>query len=124
MNGIDTRNILLTVLISIFGLSNVFAAEHIVNLIVDYKHVDFAGKAIKAIAVNNQIPAPTLHFKEGEQVTINVYNHLNEETAIHWHGLLVPWQMDGVLGVSQQGIPPGKMFTYHFKIMQPVFLEQ
>jgi len=111
-------NYLTTAIICSIAITNVFAAEHVVNLVVGYKNVNYAGRTIRAIAINNQIPAPTLHFKEGDQVTINVYNHLNEETAIHWHGILVPWQMDGVLGVSQHGIQPGKMFKYHFKIMQ------
>lgn len=83
-----------------------------------YKTVCFAGKPKKALAVNDQIPAPTLHFKEGDHVTINVYNRLLEETAIHWHGILVPWQMDGVFGVSQKGIPPGCVFRYQFTLHQ------
>jgi len=99
-------------------ISNCLAADRIVNLVVGYKNVNFAGRTVKAIAVNNQIPAPILHFQEGDQVTINVYNQLNKETAIHWHGMLVPWQMDGVLGVSQRGIAPGKTFKYQFKLMQ------
>jgi FtsP/CotA-like multicopper oxidase with cupredoxin domain len=101
-----------------FGYSNVFAAERVVNFDVEYKTVYFAGKARKAISVNNQIPAPTLHFKEGDHVTINVHNHLNEETAIHWHGIILPWQMDGVLGVTQRGIPPGGVFHYQFTLHQ------
>ncbi len=105
-------------LISFFTLSNAFAADRIVNLVVSYKTVNFAGKFRKAIAVNNQIPAPTLHFKEGDKVTINVYNHLDKETALHWHGILVPWQMDGVLGINQRGIPPGGVFHYQFILKQ------
>ena len=70
-----------------------FSETKVVNLVVGYKTVNFAGKNIQAIAVNNQIPAPTLHFKEGDQVTINVLNRLDEETALHWHGMLVPWQI-------------------------------
>jgi hypothetical protein len=94
-------------LLTIFFISPGFAANQVINLDVAYKTVYFANKARKAIAVNNQIPAPTLHFKEGDHVTINVSNHLDKGTAIHWHGLLVPWQMDGVEGVSQTEIPPG-----------------
>ncbi|HZW61675.1 MAG TPA: copper resistance system multicopper oxidase [Candidatus Babeliales bacterium] len=97
---------------------NTFAANRVINLVVGYKTVNFAGKPRKAIAVNNQIPAPTLHFKEGDHVTINVYNRLDKETAIHWHGVLVPWQMDGVLGVTQHGIPPGGVFHYQFTLLQ------
>lgn len=92
--------------------------ERMVNLIIGYKWVNFAGAWKRAISVNNQIPAPTLHFKEGDQVTINVYNHLDKGTTIHWHGLLVPWQMDGVVGVSQKAIPPGSVFHYRFKLYQ------
>ncbi|HAT6942887.1 TPA: multicopper oxidase domain-containing protein [Legionella pneumophila] len=93
-------------------------AKRTVNLVVAYKTVNFAGKLRRAIAVNGQIPAPTLHFKEGDDVTINVYNHLDEGTSIHWHGLLVPWQMDGVDEVSQKPIPPGGVFHYRFKLYQ------
>ena len=105
-------------LISFLMLTNTFAAHHIVNLTVGYKTVYFAGKPRKAIVVNNQIPAPTLHFKEGDRVTIHVFNRLDKETALHWHGMLVPWQMDGVLGISQQGIPPGGVFHYQFTLHQ------
>jgi len=95
-----------------------FAVSPVVNLTVGYKTVDFAGKSVQAIAVNNQIPGPTLHFKDGDNVTINVYNHLDKGTAIHWHGLLVPWQMDGVEGVSQHAIPPDGVFHYQFTLKQ------
>lgn len=112
------RKALSVIFITLFLVSNVYASDRTVNLVVSYKTVSFAGKAIKAIAVNNLIPAPTLHFKEGDHVTINVYNHLDQETAIHWHGMLVPWQMDGVLGVTQQGIQPGGVFHYQFTLHQ------
>ena len=102
----------------VLPIANACAANHTINLVIDYKMVNFAGKTRKAIAVNNQIPAPTLHFKQGDQVTINVYNHLDKASAVHWHGVLVPWQMDGVEGVSQKGIPPGGLFRYHFTLYQ------
>lgn len=110
--------IIFSALFAFFYISNVFASNHTLNLTVSYKTVDFAGKKVQAIAVNNQIPAPTLHFKEGDHVVINVFNHLNEPTIIHWHGIILPWQMDGVEGVSQHAIPPGKMFQYHFTLRQ------
>lgn len=109
---------MLIAILHLFFVSNVFATNHTINLVVGYKTVYFAGKPRKAIAVNNQIPAPTLHFKEGDRVSINVYNCLDEETAIHWHGILVPWQMDGVLGVNQRGIKPGQSFHYEFILKQ------
>lgn len=90
------------------------AKTQIINLTVAYKQVNFTGTPAQAISVNNQIPGPTLHLKEGQPVLINVFNRLNVGTTIHWHGLLVPWQMDGVSGVSQQPIPPGGFFQYRF----------
>lgn len=108
----------LLVMITLFGFSEAFACDQVVNLVVGYKTVCFAGKSRTAIAVNNQIPAPTLHFKEGDHVTINVRNELDKATAIHWHGIFVPWQMDGVEGVSQKGIPPGETFHYKFTLHQ------
>ena len=103
---------------NIFFISHAFATDRVVDLTIAYKTVYFAGKPRKAIAVNNQIPAPTLHFKEGDHVTLNVYNKLDQETAIHWHGMILPWQMDGVLGINQQGIPPGGIFHYQFTLHQ------
>lgn len=108
----------LTALLSVIGLAQAFAANDIVNLTVGYKTVDFTGKAVQALAINDQIPGPTLHFKEGDTVTINVYNHLKEGTTIHWHGLIVPWNMDGVEGVSQEPIPPGGVYHYQFTLKQ------
>jgi FtsP/CotA-like multicopper oxidase with cupredoxin domain len=100
------------------GCFNVLADDHVINLVVRNKIVNFTGKNRTALAVNNQIPAPTLHFKEGDHVTLNVYNHLNQGTAIHWHGLLIPWQMDGVEGITQSPIMPGGVFHYEFTLHQ------
>lgn len=105
-------------ILTFFWFTSAQATEQAVDLNIDYKTVHFAGQSIQALAVNNQIPAPTLHFKEGDQVTINVHNHLDEGTTIHWHGLLVPWNMDGVEGVTQEAIPPGGVFTYKFTLKQ------
>jgi len=111
------RKIIHTVIL-IFISFSVFSENRVVNLVVAYKTVHFSGKNVQAIAVNNQIPAPTLHFKQGDHVVINVFNHLNESTIIHWHGIILPWQMDGVEGISQRAIQPGKMFRYHFTLRQ------
>ena len=105
-------------LFSVVFLSMAFASHRTINLVVGYKTVHFAGRPRKAIAVNGQIPAPTLHFKQGDQVTINVYNHLSHGTSVHWHGIILPWQMDGVEGVTQKPIPPGGVFHYHFTLYQ------
>src|SRR3990167_2361941 len=115
---IEKKYYLSVILLSFFWITHISAADRTVNLVVDYKIVNFTGKFRKAIAVNNQIPAPTLHFKEGDHVTINVYNHLDKGTSVHWHGILVPWQMDGVEGISQKPIPPGGVFHYRFTLHQ------
>ena len=108
--------VLLVMLISVTTVS--YAQTRVVNLTVGYKTVNFAGKKVRAIAVNNQIPGPTLHFKEGDHVEINVHNHIDRGTSIHWHGLIVPWKMDGVDGVTQKAIPPGGVFHYRFTLHQ------
>ncbi len=105
-------------MLAFFFVPNAFSANQVVNLEVAYKTVYYTGKARKAIAVNHQIPAPTLHFKAGDHVTINVHNKLDKKTVIHWHGILVPWQADGVEGITQKGIPPGGVFSYQFKLHQ------
>lgn len=80
--------------------------------------VNFTGRPRMATTINGSIPAPTLHWREGDTVTIRVTNHLKESTSIHWHGLILPWNMDGVPGVSFKGIPPGETFTYRFELQQ------
>src|SRR3546814_21128860 len=71
-----------------------------------------------ATTVNGSLPAPTLRWREGDAVTIRVKNRLNETTSIHWHGIILPFQMDGVPGISFSGIPPGETFTYRFRLQQ------
>jgi FtsP/CotA-like multicopper oxidase with cupredoxin domain len=71
-----------------------------------------------ATTINGSLPAPTLVWREGETVTIRVRNNLRESTSIHWHGILLPFQMDGVPGLSYGGIAPGTTFTYQFKVQQ------
>jgi FtsP/CotA-like multicopper oxidase with cupredoxin domain len=80
--------------------------------------VNFTGKPRIATTINGSIPAPTLLWREGDTVTLRVTNRLHEETSIHWHGILLPYQMDGVPGISFNGIPPGATFTYRFKVQQ------
>lgn len=106
------------ILILFTSCTSIFAKEHIIDLDVECTVVNFTGIERPAIAVNGTIPAPTLHFQQGDQVTINVHNRLDKETAIHWHGMIIPWQMDGVLGITQQGIPPGETFSYQFTLHQ------
>ena len=76
------------------------------------------GRQGHGIAVNGSVPGPLVRLKEGEDVTITVRNTLAEDSSVHWHGLLVPFQYDGVPGISFPGIPPGQNFTYRFPIRQ------
>ena len=88
------------------------------DLIIAESPVNFTGKPRIATTINGSIPAPTLRWQEGDTVTIHVSNHLREATSIHWHGLILPFDMDGVPGISFKGIAPGETFTYRFKIQQ------
>ena len=72
----------------------------------------------KGVGYNGVSPGPALRFREGEDVVINVTNNLEESTSIHWHGLILPYNMDGVPTVSFAGIEPGETFTYKFKTVQ------
>ncbi|MGE0302268.1 MAG: copper resistance system multicopper oxidase [Phycisphaerales bacterium] len=75
-------------------------------------------KTTRAVTINGAIPGPTLRMREGQHVEIRVRNELEEDTSIHWHGLIVPPTMDGVPGVSFAGIRPGETFTYRFRVRQ------
>ena len=88
------------------------------NLVVAETPVNFTGKPRVATTINGSLPGPTLRWKEGDTVTIRVTNRMNRSTSIHWHGMLVPFQMDGVPGMSFKGIAPGETFVYHFKVQQ------
>jgi CopA family copper-resistance protein len=88
------------------------------NLTIAETAVNFTGAQRVATTINGSIPAPTLRWREGDTVTLHVTNHLSEETSIHWHGILLPYQMDGVPGISFKGIAPGETFTYRFKVQQ------
>ncbi|MDB5418982.1 MAG: copper resistance system multicopper oxidase [Phenylobacterium sp.] len=76
------------------------------------------GRAGHAVTVNGSLPAPLIRLKEGQTVRLSVTNRLMETTSIHWHGMLVPFQMDGVPGVAFPGIPAGETFVYEFPVKQ------
>lgn len=80
--------------------------------------VNFSGKSKRAIAVNGQIPMPTLTFTEGDTAEIYVHNNLTEETSLHWHGLFLPNRFDGVPNLTQMPIKPGATYVYKFPIVQ------
>ncbi|MGE0638325.1 MAG: multicopper oxidase domain-containing protein [Bacteroidia bacterium] len=80
--------------------------------------VNFTGKEKRAIAVNGQIPMPTLTFTEGDTAEIYVHNELNEETSLHWHGLFLPNQYDGVPNLTQMPIKAHTTHLYRFPVIQ------
>jgi CopA family copper-resistance protein len=88
-------------------------------LTIDPTPVNITGTPAMAKTINGLLQGPTLHWREGQEVTIHVKNNLpNEDTSIHWHGIILPANMDGVPGISFDGIKPGESFTYKFKVEQ------
>ncbi len=90
----------------------------VINLVIQETVVNFNGRSRIATTINGVLPGPTIRLKEGQSVTIKVTNLLKEETSIHWHGLILPFQMDGVPGISFAGIKSGETFTYRFDVQQ------
>ena len=88
------------------------------NLTIDKIAINVTGDIKVATAVNSMLSGPTLRWKEGDEITINVTNNLDESTSIHWHGIIIPTDMDGVPGISFDGIPAGETFTYKFPVVQ------
>ena len=89
-----------------------------IDLVIGETSVNFTGKTRVATTINGCFPAPTLRFREGDEVTIRVTNTLRVPTSIHWHGIILPYQMDGVPGISFDGIAPGETFIYRFTLQQ------
>ena len=87
-----------------------------IALTIGQVSVEVDGKVSRAVGVNGTVPAPLVRLKEGQRVRLRVQNTLDEESSIHWHGLLVPFQMDGVPGVSFPGIMPRSTFDYEFEL--------
>jgi len=107
---------LLTGLLTLLMPAMVMAGEY--GLTVDRVKIDTGDFVKEGIGYNGASPGPVMRFKEGENVKINVTNNLDEMTSIHWHGLILPFDQDGVPGISFPGIKPGETFTYEFPIQQ------
>ena len=88
------------------------------NLEIGASPVNFTGRPGIATAVNGRLPAPLLRWREGDVITLRVSNRLSVPTSIHWHGMIVPADMDGVPGLSFNGIGPGETYVYRFKVNQ------
>ncbi|MBX7109606.1 MAG: multicopper oxidase domain-containing protein [Chitinophagales bacterium] len=112
------QKFILTLLLPLFT-APVFAQRTVrYDLYVRDTIVNFSGKDVRAIAVNGQIPMPTLTFTEGDTAEIWVHNELKEETSLHWHGLFLPNEMDGVPFLTQMPIKPHATYLYKFPIIQ------
>jgi CopA family copper-resistance protein len=89
-----------------------------IRLRVGHSMFSVGGRSGHAITINGVLPAPLIRLREGQKVRLHVENALDEDTSIHWHGLILPFHMDGVPGISFPGIPPNKTFTYEFPVRQ------
>ena len=101
---------------ALFGAAPVLAGTY--DLTVGETTINVSGTEKTALGINGTVPGPTLRFKEGEDLVINVTNTLDEDTSIHWHGLILPFTEDGVPGISFDGIKPGTTHTYRFPVQQ------
>ncbi|MGY4817064.1 copper resistance system multicopper oxidase [Pseudomonas chlororaphis subsp. piscium] len=88
------------------------------DLFIGESQVNYSGTSRTAMTINGGLPGPLLRWREGDTVTIRVRNRLQEDTSIHWHGLILPANMDGVPGLSFHGITPGGLYEYRFKVQQ------
>ena len=86
------------------------------DLDITYETVNFTGKDVQAMTLNGTIPGPTLEFSEGDTVRVNVHNDMDVDTSIHWHGILLPNDQDGVPYITNWPIQPGETFTYEFPL--------
>ncbi len=89
-----------------------------VALRIGHSSLNVDGRVGHVVAINGTVPGPLIRLKEGQRVRLSVTNELDEDTSIHWHGLLLPFQMDGVPGVTFPGIKPGTTFVYEFTVKQ------
>lgn len=93
-------------------------ARRTIDLRIAEETITVGDRTTRATAINGTVPGPLLRFREGETVSLRVLNELNDETSIHWHGILLPFDMDGVPQVSFAGIQPGEMFHYSYRVQQ------
>ncbi|WP_186042646.1 copper resistance system multicopper oxidase [Burkholderia gladioli] len=88
------------------------------DLAIARSSVEIGGRSRRATTVNGTLPGPVLRWREGDTVTLRVANRMDQASSIHWHGIVLPSNMDGVPGLSFDGIAPGSSYTYRFKVRQ------
>ncbi len=94
------------------------ASGNLIELNIAETQIEVAGKQVKTTTINGTVPGPLVRLKEGSDALLRVTNHLREDSSIHWHGLILPFRMDGVPGISYDGIKPGETFEYRFPVTQ------
>ena len=99
------------------GQANVLTGNDF-DLFIGEIPVNITGAARTAMTINGSLPGPILRWREGDTVTLRVRNRLHEDTSIHWHGIILPANMDGVPGLSFHGIAPDGMYEYKFDVNQ------
>lgn len=97
---------------------DVINTQNVVDLHIRREDMNVAGRFARPITINGSMPGPLLRLKEGQRASLRVSNALNESTSIHWHGIILPENMDGVPGVSFPGIDPGETFHYEYDVNQ------
>ncbi len=96
-----------------------YLSGNTIDLFIGEQQIEIGGRRASAIAINGTVPGPLVRLREGQEAVIRVTNQLAKETtSIHWHGLILPFRMDGVPGVSYPGIRVGETFTYRFPVRQ------
>lgn len=97
---------------------DVIRADNAVDLHIRRENLNVGGRLGRPITINGSMPGPLIRLKEGQRARLNVTNGLDEDTSIHWHGIILPENMDGVPGVSFPGIRPGETFHYEYDVQQ------
>lgn len=103
------------------GLRQAMAADEVgqaLDLRIQRTAIRIGDQEAKAVTINGSIPGPLVRLREGQTAILRVANQLDEDTSVHWHGIILPAEMDGVPGVSFAGIKPGQTFTYQFPVKQ------
>jgi FtsP/CotA-like multicopper oxidase with cupredoxin domain len=111
------RHSLLFLCVCFFLCTEALAQVREYELVIDYKPVNFTGRAVKAMVINNSLPGPTLRFSIGDSARIRVTNRMDVETSIHWHGILLPNRQDGVPYLTTPPIKPGSTHLFEFPII-------
>ncbi|MBT8207523.1 MAG: multicopper oxidase domain-containing protein, partial [Acidimicrobiia bacterium] len=116
LTGLRRAVTLILPLLAATGISAARTVEY--RLTIEHGNVNFTGRERPAMTINGGIPGPTLRFTDGDLAVIHVENRMKVETSVHWHGLLLPPDMDGVPYLTNPPIEPGQTYTFRFRLRQ------